>query len=160
MKKTVFCLLFLLLVAGCTKNQEVEVIRVPDGKTSVGTMKRDERTKDATVEEKAPVDEMDLTEANAQVAFAAIADMCMNPERYEGARVTLVGRLMHAPNDASRKAVIVSDSAGCCRQGLEFVSDFDAEENAEIRVTGTLTIYEEDGKQYMELRDTDVSFAE
>lgn len=158
MKKGILCLLALLLVA-CGQ-QKVEVIRVPDDKPSVGTMKRDERTKDATAEEQKPVENMDLTDANAQVAFAAIADMCMNPERYEGARVSLVGRLMHAPNDASRKAVIVSDSAGCCRQGLEFVSDFDAEENAEIRVTGTLTIYEEDGKKYMELRDTDVSLAE
>lgn len=158
MKKYTLCLLALLLVA-CSQ-PKVEVIRVPDDKPSVGTMKRDERTKDATAEEQKPVENMDLTGANAQVAFAAIADMCMNPARYEGARVSLVGRLMHAPNDASRKAVIVSDSAGCCRQGLEFVSDFDAEENAEIRVTGTLTIYEEDGKQYMELRDTDVTLAE
>lgn len=158
MKKGILCLLALFLVA-CSK-QKVEVIRVPDDKPSVGTMKRDERTKDATAEEQKPVENMDLTDANAQVAFAAIADMCMNPARYEGARVSLVGRLMHAPNDASRKAVIVSDSAGCCRQGLEFVSDFDAEENAEIRVTGILTIYEEDGKQYMELRDTDVTLVE
>ena len=158
MKKSILCLLALLLVA-CSQ-QKVEVIRVPDAKPSVGTMKRDERTKDATAEEQKPVENMDLTDANAQVAFAAIADMCMNPARYEGARVSLVGRLMHAPNDASRKAVIVSDSAGCCRQGLEFVSDFDAEENAEIRVTGILTIYEEDGKQYMELRDADVTLAE
>ena len=158
MKKFALCLLIPLLVA-CGKTQEVEIIRVPDTKTSIGTMKREEKT-GATAEEKRPVEEMNLLDANAQVAFAAIADMCMNPERYEGARVSLVGRLMHAPNDASRKAVIVSDSAGCCRQGLEFVSDFDAEENAEIRVTGTLTIYEEDGKQYMELRDTDVTLAE
>ena len=158
MKKYILCLLALLLVA-CSQ-QKVEVIRVPDDKPSVGTMKRDERTKDATAEEQKPVENMDLTDANAQVAFAAIADMCMNPARYEGARVSLVGRLMHAPNDASRKAVIVSDSAGCCRQGLEFVSDFDAEENAEIRVTGILTIYEEDGKQYMELRDADVTLVE
>lgn len=158
MKKYTLCLLALLLVA-CSQ-PKVEVIRVPDDKPSVGTMKRDERTKDATAEEQKPVENMDLTDANAQVAFAAIADMCMNPARYEGARVSLVGRLMHAPNDASRKAVIVPDSAGCCRQGLEFVSDFDAEENAEIRVTGILTIYEEDGKQYMELRDTDVTLAE
>lgn len=158
MKKFALCLLIPLLVA-CGKTQEVEIIRVPDTKTSIGTMKREEKT-GATAEEKRPVEEMNLLDANAQVAFAAIADMCMNPERYEGARVSLVGRLMHAPNDASRKAVIVSDSAGCCRQGLEFVSDFDAEENAEIRVTGTLTIYEEDGKKYMELRDTDVTLAE
>lgn len=154
MKKYALCLLALLLVA-CGQ-QKVEVIRVPDDKPSVGTMKREDKTT-ATAEEQKPVENMDLTDANAQVAFAAIADMCMNPARYEGARVSLVGRLMHAPNDASRKAVIVSDSAGCCRQGLEFVSDFDAEENAEIRVTGTLTIYEEDGKQYMELRDTEVT---
>ena len=154
MKKYTLCLLALLLVA-CGQ-QKVEVIRVPDDKPSVGTMKREDKTT-ATAEEQKPVENMDLTDANAQVAFAAIADMCMNPERYEGARVSLVGRLMHAPNDASRKAVIVSDSAGCCRQGLEFVSDFDAEENAEIRVTGTLTIYEEGGKQYMELRDTEVT---
>lgn len=158
MKKYTLCLLTLLLVA-CSQ-EKVEVIRVPDDKPSVGTMKRDESTKDATAEEQKPVENMDLTDANAQVAFAAIADMCMNPARYKGARVSLVGRLMHAPNDASRKAVIVSDTAGCCRQGLEFVSDFDAEENAEIRVTGTLTIYEEDGKQFMELRDTDVTLAE
>ena len=158
MKKFALCLLIPLLVA-CGKTQEVEIIRVPDTKTSIGTMKREEKT-GATAEEKRPVEEMNLLDANAQVAFAAIADMCMNPERYEGARVSLVGRLMHAPNDASRKAVIVSDSAGCCRQGLEFVSDFDAEENAEIRVIGTLTIYEEDGKKYMELRDTDVTLAE
>lgn len=157
MKKYALCLLALLLVA-CGQ-QKVEVIRVPDDKPSVGTMKREDKTT-ATAEESKPVEDVDLTDANAQVAFAAIADMCMNPERYEGARVSLVGRLMHAPNDASRKAVIVSDSAGCCRQGLEFVSDFDAEENAEIRVTGILTIYEEDGKQYMELRDTDVTLAE
>lgn len=157
MKKSILCLLALLLVA-CGQ-QKVEVIRVPEDKPSVGTMKREDKTT-ATAEEQKPVENMDLTDANAQVAFAAIADMCMNPARYEGARVSLVGRLMHAPNDASRKAVIVSDSAGCCRQGLEFVSDFDAEENAEIRVTGTLTIYEEDGKQYMELRDTDVTLAE
>lgn len=154
MKKGILCLLALLLVA-CGQ-QKVEVIRVPDDKPSVGTMKREDKTT-ATAEESKPVEDVDLTDANAQVAFAAIADMCMNPERYEGARVSLVGRLMHAPNDASRKAVIVSDSAGCCRQGLEFVSDFEAEENAEIRVTGTLTIYEEDGKQYMELRDTEVT---
>ena len=154
MKKYALCLLALLLVA-CGQ-QKVEVIRVPDDKPSVGTMKREDKTT-ATAEESKPVEDVDLTDANAQVAFAAIADMCMNPERYEGARVSLVGRLMHAPNDAGRKAVIVSDSAGCCRQGLEFVSDFDAEENAEIRVTGTLTIYEEDGKQYMELRDTEVT---
>lgn len=158
MKKGILALLVVLLVA-CGKTQEVEVIRVSDEKTSVGTMKREDKTS-ATAEANTPINDMDLTNANAQVAFAAIADMCMNPERYEGARVSLVGRLMHAPNDANRKAVIVSDSAGCCRQGLEFVSDFDAEENAKIRVTGTLTIYEEDGKKYMELRDTDVSHAE
>lgn len=158
MKKCTLLVLVFLFV-GCAKSPEVEIIRVPDDKTSVGTMKREDATS-ATNEEKRPVEDMDLTDANAQVAFAAIADMCMNPMRYEGARITLVGRLMHAPGDPSRKAIIVSDSAGCCRQGLEFVSDFDAEENARIRVAGILTIYEEDGKKFMELRDTDVSLAQ
>ena len=60
-------------------------------------------------------------------------------------------------------ACVIPDATACCSQGLEFVLAGDysypddyPELGAEITVTGTFEIYEEDGAQYCHLTDAEM----
>ena len=68
--------------------------------------------------------DIDLSEDSANVAYAAIAAMIDDSDAYVGKTVKVSGQLMidvEPENGKLHYAVIISDAAGCCVRGIEFI---------------------------------------
>ena len=89
----------------------------------------------------APVD-CDLSEMGANMVYAEVFNMMIEPESYNGKSVRMRGNFAVYDNEMTGRksyAVIVSDALACCQQGIEFAYDFagkEPEEGGIITVTG------------------------
>lgn len=98
-----------------------------------------------------PVD-IDLTRMNANMTYAEVFNMLIEPEFYEGKTVRIRGSL-HIPEQlegAPPYSCIVWDATACCPAGLGFYLADDADitmpkEDEIITVVGTYTCTELDG---------------
>lgn len=141
-KVSVFLLVFVL--CSCSKKVvEVPQVREPAALQSVEVS--------PSVKELPAVD-IDLTRMNANMVYAEVFNMLIEPEFYEGKTVRIRGSL-HIPEQlegAPPYSCIVWDATACCPAGLGFYLADDAditmpEEDEIITVVGTYTCTELDG---------------
>lgn len=107
--------------------------------------------------------DIDLTVLSANMVYAQVFSMVMEPDEYIGLTVRMEGQFVFFHDEGSDKnyyACLIKDAAQCCAQGMEFEpseeysypGDF-PEDGELIRVLGIFDMYEENGNKYLTLRD-------
>ena len=96
--------------------------------------------------------DVDLTQMGANMVYAVVYQMTLDPAAHEGQTVKVAGEYYSAPGPKKTYYFLyVSDAAACCSQGLEFVLEGDTvpgdhlEEGAPAVLTGTFETYTEEG---------------
>ena len=108
--------------------------------------------------------DVDLTILSSTMVYAEVYDMVCAPESYLGKVIRMQGicSVYTDPNTGIvYYACIIQDATACCSQGLEFTlvnEDEYPDQGAEITVTGTFELYEEDGYQYIRLADSVLTY--
>ena len=111
--------------------------------------------------------DIDLLTLTADLRYAQVYDMCVNPDAYVGKVVKAQGLYSYWKNEetgAEYKTVIITDALACCAQGIEFKEvagqrlpiPYTGQEDAsgcELTATGVFGYYVEDGNVYIELSD-------
>ena len=107
--------------------------------------------------------DVDLTGLESNMVYAQVYDMVFGETDYEGKTVRAKGTFdcYEDPRTNQRYyAVLISDAAACCAQGLEFVlsgehqyPDDYPEIGAEIVIHGTFHSYEDATGAYVQLND-------
>ena len=121
------------------------------------------------VSQPAPVD-VDLTTLSSTMVFAEVSNLMYDPIPYLGKTVRMEGEFsvehgytMDGEEDLSQNFFycVIEDALACCAQGLEFEladpsaaypQDYPAE-GSQVRVVGTVELYEENGFRYLHLTD-------
>lgn len=100
--------------------------------------------------------ELDLSKMNADLAYAFIFQIVVEPEKYEGKTIRMTGTFETFYDDAPygrHDYCIITDVLACCAQGLEFESAkvSGVEPGQKITVSGTLKLRDAvspDGMEY------------
>lgn len=101
---------------------------------------------DAALEENSDISvDYDLTTMNANMVYAQVFNLMLEPEKFENATFKIRGNFIKAsgPQGQPAYAVIIKDALACCQQGLEFIWDFAGAEprpDQEILVIGQYTL--------------------
>ena len=114
--------------------------------------------------------DVDLSAMSDTVAYAGIAGMNAEPERYLGKTVRVSGMFdVYWDNLTGNVyyACVIPDATACCVQALEFVpkesfsfpEDF-PDVGDPITVTGTFATYSENGYEYCTLKDAEILLPE
>jgi len=112
--------------------------------------------------------DLDLASMSGTVVYSQVFQMMTTPEAYVGATIRIRGDLDYFKDEETNReyfAAIIQDATACCAQGIEFVwkgqhsypRDYPPL-GTELTVTGTFDTYEENGNQYIQLLDADVSW--
>ncbi len=111
-----------------------------------------------------PSVDIDLTALSSTLIYSEVFNMMMEPLEYVGKTVKMDGVCSIYEDENTGNiyyACIVQDATQCCSQGLEFVLDEDQyqkedypEAGDEIIIKGTFDTYEENGNQYLTMRDS------
>jgi len=110
----------------------------------------------------------DLTIMGADLVYATVYDMMMNPSTYEGKTVRMSGQYYASYMDDTQKYYmycLISDAMGCCQSGMEFVwedgshvyPDEYPADYSEVEITGTYKTYTENGKLYCCITDASMT---
>ena len=110
--------------------------------------------------------DVDLSAMSETMAYAGIADMAEEPERYLGKTVRVTGlfdMFTDGPTGNVYYACVIPDATACCMQALEFVpkgffsfpDDFPGV-GEPITVFGTFSTYLENGYEYCTLKDAEI----
>ncbi len=143
--KIAFAALFLAIFSGCSKKKnEIQTsFAIPENSLPA----------EAAPSEKI---DFDLTKMNANIVYAQVFEMMIEPEKYQGKRIKMRGNFEIFKNTAEiakiagspeSYSVIISDALACCRQGISFHYDFKdgaPAKGCEITVTGTFVMSELD----------------
>lgn len=111
--------------------------------------------------------DINLSVLSADLRYAQVYDMCMNPDTYVGKVVKAQGLYSYWKNEetgAEYKTIIITDALACCAQGIEFKevkgqklpTPYTGQEDTtecELAATGVFGYYVEDGGIYIELLD-------
>ena len=110
--------------------------------------------------------DVDLTILDRNMVYAQVYDMVYESDNYEGKLVRAKGNFAHYQDPRTEKdyyAVLISDAAACCSQGIEFVLEGDPvfpddypPEGTEITISGNFNAYVENGTTYVQLLDAKV----
>ncbi|MBQ6056265.1 MAG: hypothetical protein IJL34_01200 [Treponema sp.] len=89
--------------------------------------------------------DFDISVMNANMVYAQVFDMMMQPEVYKDKIIRISGDYYQLPDNKGKmtNAVIIRDALACCQQGMEFVWDFGEAVPAQetpITVTGPFKI--------------------
>ena len=89
--------------------------------------------------------DFDISVMNANMVYAQVFDMMMQPEVYRDKVIKIAGDYYRLPDNKGNmtNAVIIRDALACCQQGMEFVWDFGEAVPAQetpITVTGPFKI--------------------
>ena len=89
--------------------------------------------------------DFDISVMNANMVYAQVFDMMMQPEVYKDKIIKISGDFYQLPDNKGKmtNAVIIRDALACCQQGMEFKWDFGEEVPAQethITVTGPFKI--------------------
>lgn len=108
----------------------------------------------------------DLTEFSSTMVYSQLYNMLMTPDEYLGKTIKMSGTFDIFDDPKTGKTYygcIVTDTAGCCSQGLEFATseNIDNPEDLpkmgdKITVQGVLDSYEEDGLTYYRLKESEI----
>ena len=100
----------------------------------------------------------DLSEMNSVMAYSMLFQMTMSPDFFLDTTIKIDGRFFRGYSEFSDRYynyVMITDEAGCCQNGLEFlltgkenISENYPAENEEISVVGTFKMLELDGYTY------------
>ncbi len=104
--------------------------------------------------------ELDLSKMNADLAYAFIFQLVVEPEKYEGKTVRMTGTFETFYDNepyGRHDYCIITDVLACCAQGLEFESAkvSGVEPGQKITVSGTLKLRDAvspDGMEYKTMR--------
>ena len=89
--------------------------------------------------------DFDISVMNANMVYAQVFDMMMQPEVYRDKIIKIAGDYYQLPDNKGKmtNAVIIRDALACCQQGMEFKWDFGEavpEQETHITVTGPFKI--------------------
>lgn len=89
--------------------------------------------------------DFDISVMNANMVYAQVFDMMMQPEVYRDKVIKIAGDYYRLPDNKGNmtNAVIIRDALACCQQGMEFKWDFGEAVPAQethITVTGPFKI--------------------
>ncbi len=123
---------------------------------------------DALLTPEPAVIDLDLSVLSGTVVYAQVYNMMYEPKTWLGKIIRMAGYYNYfddTEHGIVYHACIVPDATACCAQGIEFVwygehrwpEDY-PEIGTDIVVTGRLEIYEEDGRKYLHLTDSDVKW--
>ena len=89
--------------------------------------------------------DFDISVMNANMVYAQVFDMMMQPEVYKDKIIRISGDYYQLPDNKGKmtNAVIIRDALACCQQGMEFKWDFGEEvpeRETHITVTGPFKI--------------------
>ncbi|MCR4955825.1 MAG: hypothetical protein K6A30_03985 [Lachnospiraceae bacterium] len=109
---------------------------------------------------------VDLTKMGADMVYATVYQMMVDPDSYEGKKVTMEGT--YSPftdenNGNTYHYCVIKDALGCCSQGMEFLWDGEfPKEGTLIKVTGVYETYKEEGSDdlYCRLKDATMEAVE
>ena len=109
--------------------------------------------------------EIDLSKMNADLAYAFIFQIVVEPEKYEGKTVRMTGTFETFYDNepyGRHDYCIITDVLACCAQGLEFESAkvSGVEPGQKITVSGTLKLRDAvspDGMEYKTMRIADAA---
>lgn len=98
----------------------------------------------------------DLTQMGADMIYASVYQLMVEPEKFEGKTFKMVGTYYstwYEPTARNYHYIIIEDAAACCAQGIEFVwgdgshvfPDEYPKGNVRLEVTGTFITYKEPG---------------
>lgn len=101
----------------------------------------------------------DLTDMNADMVYATVYQMMVEPDTYIGQTVKMSGQfatVIDEQNGNRYYACIIQDALACCAQGFEFIWDDGSHvypdeypsDGAEITVQGVFETYKENGYLY------------
>jgi len=95
--------------------------------------------------------DLDLTSMSKTMIFAEVYKMTNSPDEFLGKTIKVNGRYNTSHSDESGRDyhfILVSDVAGCCQQGIEFIINDDysntddyPDDNNKIEVTGVFKSY-------------------
>ncbi|SFG67113.1 hypothetical protein [Oribacterium sp. WCC10] len=119
---------------------------------------------DRTVTGKTEGIDIDLTSMNADMVYAEVFDMMMEPEEYVGKIIKMEGLFTTFRDETDGNVYfgcIIQDALGCCAQGMEFFvtdeyhypDDFPKEGNS-VCVVGRFDRYQEGEAEYYALVDS------
>lgn len=109
--------------------------------------------------------EVDLTQLSSTLVFSLVSQMMYEPEDFIGKTVKMEGTLNVFEGESRPYfACLVADATACCANGIEFQwagdhaypEDYPAQGDP-ITVVGTFELYEEDGFQYCQLADAELT---
>ena len=159
MKKRVMVLLalfaFIYALPGCSGNKDVPAERSSQMQQPQ-TVEAEETQLEAAG---------DVVEIKEKMFITQINDIYLNADEYLNKKIKLEG--FYSVYEVEGKAVhsVIRNGPGCCGNdgvaGFEFVWDGEyPQENAWLRVVGTLEIKEEEGMEYMYLDAMEVEVLE
>ncbi len=100
----------------------------------------------------------DLSEMNQVMAFSMLFQMTMNPDFFLETTIKISGRFFRDYSDFSGRYfnyVMITDEAGCCQNGLEFlisgkenIAENYPVQDAKISIVGEFKLLEVDGYTY------------
>ena len=173
MKKTFIIVLSLMLaisIISCgAKESEAADTSTAIIEEDTSTDNEPEEAEDKLLEENSvaeadPSVDLDLTALTSTMIYSEVFNMIMDPASYEGKTVKMDGSCNVYVDEETGKtyyACIVKDATQCCSQGLEFVlddsiytqADYPSQDD-EIIIKGTFSSYEENGYQYITMKDS------
>lgn len=111
--------------------------------------------------------EIDLSKMNADLAYAFIFQIIVEPEKYEGKTIRMSGTFETFYDNAPygrHDYCIITDVLACCAQGLEFESAkvLSVKPGQKITVSGTLKLRDAvspDGMEYKTMRIAEANVA-
>lgn len=112
----------------------------------------------ASIPEEHPDVDIDLTGFNANMLYAEVFNMGMNPDDYKGKIIRITGDFACFPKDLDNNGnpisdeeifvCLISDAMACCQSGVEFIPEKDSPfwqerptEGSEITITGLCDIF-------------------
>lgn len=113
---------------------------------------------------------IDISDLNPLMAYSQLVNMLNNVDNYMGKQIKMKGFFSQYHDLVTGNvynAVVIDDSTGCCSLGLEFRLSEDSpytiddlETGDTITVQGTLGKYSENGADYFELQDANITSVE
>ncbi len=108
----------------------------------------------------------DISKMNETMAFSMLFQINMNPDFFLGTTIKISGRFFRGYSDFSDRYynyAMITDAAGCCQDGLEFlltgkenIPENYPSQDEEITVIGQLELLEIDGYSYPYLQVAEI----
>ncbi len=116
----------------------------------------------SSIPEEHPKVDIDLTGFSANMLYAEVYNMVMNPNDYKGKVISITGDFVSFPKDVDNNGnpisdeeifvCLISDAMACCQSGIEFIPEKNSlfwqerpAEGSKITITGMCDIFLDEG---------------